>query len=408
MNLTFSSPLVLTEQICKKINPNRLQEVELKAQKIMPNSIAEYNYIINSIALDTVTSWLKNCLAENDDSVIIPESEMLESYWSVVSGTPVSVDNLKLVIIPNDTIDISGISIAREWLEIPHWTPDYFLAVQVNLEEKWVLLWGYIHSNTVKQKGNLNQSYQYYTVSSDLMSFDLELLGVTQQFINLPQYNLTPIKPISESLQNECIDRLSQPSPFSPRLELPFETWSRLISFPNWCKKLHKQRCVNSSSNQQTNKLLDWLKNQMLEDVNSGWQDLNQLISMKLMKPAQFSFVRHCESHKFQEQKITKAKIIDLQVQLNQSVKIILLIAITEKAENKFSIVAQLHPDKTQKFLPESLKLGLISNSELLHEVNSRSHDQIIQTGLTVGKDHSFQIKITFRDNIYFQEIFML
>ena len=200
MNLKFFPlPLVSTEQICDEINPNRLQEVELKAQQMMPNSTAEYNYIVNSIALDTVTTWLTNCLAENDDSVVIPESEILESYWSVMSGTPVSVDNLKIVIIPSDTIDTSGISIAREWLEIPHLTPDYFLAVQVNLEEKWVLLWAYIHSNTIRERGNLNQYHQYYTVSSDLMSSDLELLGVTKQFITLPQYNLTPIHPISES-----------------------------------------------------------------------------------------------------------------------------------------------------------------------------------------------------------------
>jgi hypothetical protein len=314
---------------------------------------------------------------------------------------------MKIVVIPSDSLDISGISIPREWVDIPQWTPDYYLAAQLDLEQNTILLWGYVHSNTIKQQAVLNHSHQYYTLPLEKMSLDLELFGITQQLVVPPQFHQQSFITANSLNKKDALEKLSTLSPYSPRLDLPFETWSALISDRQWCQELYQQRCLNSLSKSSSTNLLQWLKQEVVSTISSGWQELSEVVSASSQTP-QLSFALRNENLRLQEDSVKKAKVIDLKLQLHQSTKIILLIAISQKAEDKYSIVAQLHPDTEQKFLSEAIDLELIYDAKTLQAATSRSQDRYMQIGFVSPIDTSFKIKITYQQQVYFEEVFQL
>ena len=104
--------------------------------------------------------------------------------------------------------------------------------------------------------------------------------------------------------------------------------------------------------------------------ITPGWQSLEELISSSsdlALSPRSPSQGAKC------------GKLIDLGVKLPGQ-NAVLLLNITEEAEEKLAVVVQLHPAGIVRYLPPDLVLTLQSQSgEKLQEVRSRSQDNYIQ-----------------------------
>ena len=404
-NPTYFTPNFLSLEAIA-IDPQYLTKVQSEASAKMPNVTAQHNYILNFLCLDVVSNWLEENIVEEDEAIVIPDIEYQQARWSVVTGTEIALDSLKIAVIPQDTSDIAGISIPREWVDIPQWVPDYYLAAQVDLEQKTIWLWGYVHSNTVKQQGNLDRTHQHYILPLENMSLDLELFGITHQLIEPPQPSPQNTLEVNSTNKQEALEKLSSPSPYSPRLDLPFEDWLTLIGDRQWCQELYKQRFINSQSKSSVTKLLQWLKSEVTSTLDSGWKELNEILPASTQTP-QLSFALRSNEQDLQDW-VKKAKVIDLKVQLDRGGKIVLLIAITQKAEDKYSIVAQLHPDTKQKFVPQAIGFQLIHDGKVLQETTSRSQDRYLQIGFTSPIETSFSIKVTSHQQVCFEEKFLV
>ena len=405
------------------IDPQYLTKVQSEAKDKMPNATAQQNYIVNSLCLAAASEWLEENILESDEAIAIPEKDYLEARWSVVQGTELVLDTMKIVVIPQESSDIAGISVPREWLDIPQWIPDYFLAVQVDLEQQVIWLWGYVHSNTIKRKGTLDRTHQHYSLPLEQMSLDLELFGITHQLVEAPQKSQDSIVEHNINRQ-KALTELSKPSPFSPRLALPFVEWTTLISDKQWCREFYQERIqisqskeqittssqgkeqitTSSQSKEQITKLLQWLKSEVTSTLDTGWYELNKILPVR-QSPLAFA-LRNNELEL--KEWVKKAKVIDLKVQLQQARKIILLIALTQKAENQYSIVAQLHPDTEQNYVPEAIGFQILYDNEVLQEVNARSQDRYLQIGFTSPIETSFSIKVTSHQQVCFEEEFVL
>ena len=74
-----------------------------------------------------------------------------------------------------------------------------------------------------------------------------------------------------------------------------------------------------------------------------------------------------------------KGKLVDLGLQLDKQ-SLALLVNISEAADDKLSVLIQLHPTAREKYLPPNLKLSLLSKAgKILQEVSSRNQDNYIQ-----------------------------
>lgn len=110
----------------------------------------------------------------------------------------------------------------------------------------------------------------------------------------------------------------------------------------------------------------------------------------------------------FPKADVTRAKLIDLRMQLKTKT-IALLVALTQESDQKVNIIVQLHPHQGEMYLPPHLKLVLLSESgETFQEVESRSQDLCIQLRpfkVLCGTNFSIQVAL---DDVSIKEAFAI
>lgn len=154
---------------------------------------------------------------------------------------------------------------------------------------------------------------------------------------------------------------------------------------------------VASSETKASEKLLGYLKetrtklSQWLQGVfDEGWQAIDALINQE----ANLTL-----STRNAQEGAKRAKLIDLGMQLG-SQTVALLASVIQEAEEKLSILLQLHPTSGERYLPPHLKLTLLSKAgKTLQEVQSRSQDNYIQLKPFKGETGKrFSIEVSLGD----------
>jgi hypothetical protein len=70
-----------------------------------------------------------------------------------------------------------------------------------------------------------------------------------------------------------------------------------------------------------------------------------------------------------------RGKLIDLGMEL-QGQRVVLLVNVTEEADNQLSVLVQLHPAGEERYLPPQIALTLLSQAgKKLQEFRSRTQD---------------------------------
>jgi len=102
------------------------------------------------------------------------------------------------------------------------------------------------------------------------------------------------------------------------------------------------------------------------------------------------------------------SKLIDLGMEL-QGQRVVLLVNVTEEADNQLSVLVQLHPAGEERYLPPQIALTLLSQAgKKLQEFRSRTQDNYIQLKSFKGRSGiPFSIAVSLGD-IYLCENFEL
>lgn len=157
----------------------------------------------------------------------------------------------------------------------------------------------------------------------------------------------------------------------------------------------------------------DWLKNA----AETGWQKLEegkQSLEDLIFPDDNPSFVfrgggnsrsedtsrRHQSSiNMFPEADVTRAKLIDLGMRLGRTT-VALLVAIAQECDRSVRVHVQLHPAIGDRYLPNNIKLSLISDiGENLHEVKSTVQNKcILLNDFYVDPEESFTIRVALDD----------
>lgn len=134
-----------------------------------------------------------------------------------------------------------------------------------------------------------------------------------------------------------------------------------------------------------TTKLSQWLQGV----IDESWQAIDTLLSPE---------VNLAFSTRSVEVATKRGKLIDLGIQLSH--QIALVVNITEEAEEKISISIQLHPTGKEKYLPRNIKVTLLSKvGNILQQVEARGQDNYIQLKLFKGeRGKRFSIEVSLGD----------
>ncbi|WP_341736053.1 DUF1822 family protein [Microcoleus sp. CAWBG640] len=245
------------------------------------NPISRYNAYLNGACLKPFMQWITELLAEE----ALPQPSVwkrqdLASIWEFVNGTAIEIGDTRLVLIPSDEGDLEEFCVPQEWVDMPNWTADYYLPVQVNLNgdddgECWMEVLGFATHRQLKHEGRYNKCDRTYALSTQKLTKSLLVMDITLG-LNLQQ-KVPPLPSLSELESTELLHTLGNLSVYSPRLLVPFEQWASFLANDECRQQLYNLRLgiiqepvvVESQS-----RLVEWAKTY----IQAGWETIDDII----------------------------------------------------------------------------------------------------------------------------------
>ncbi|RCJ26145.1 hypothetical protein A6770_26810 [Nostoc minutum NIES-26] len=253
--------------------------------EIVRASPTEYSYStaggrqrawVNQLCLDTFLTWFREEISPN--ARVHPKTAALPSFWEVVNGTAITFDNSRLVLIPSLAMDVDELRVPQEWLDIPEWVADYYLAIQVNPDDGWMRIFGYTTHYQLKNLGVYDASDRTYSLESDNLISDLNVLWVTRQLYpeETIRATISPLPPLPQTQAETLLQRLGNADIKFPRLEVPFQLWGALLAHGGWRQKLYELR----QGFAQQSSILQWFQDGVTNFAQQlGWE-LRQFVAL--------------------------------------------------------------------------------------------------------------------------------
>lgn len=199
------------------------------------------NYLCHSVSIPWLSTSLTGCDLEWE------RDRDTTSIWELVEGSIVTVGKSRICLLPHTSCDRSELRVPQEWVEIPNWIADYYLAVQIDLDNERATIWGFTTHLKLQQRGLYDDLDRMYCLDADELIQDFSILQLTEQ-LSVPPATRGMVDPI-EHLTHAQVDRYmadwSHKSLAVPRLELreaEFPHWLSLLSNDNWRQQLTAHR----------------------------------------------------------------------------------------------------------------------------------------------------------------------
>jgi hypothetical protein len=360
---------------------------ELSPNPAFSNPTAQYHAELNQICLQQIQAWLTE-IGVSSEPTFSPTQ--IASIWDVVNGCALTINNRRLILIPSDQLDRDELRVPQEWVDIPAWLGDYYLAVQIDLETNSMNIWGFISHRTLRETGTYNVLDRTYSIDSDFLIADLDILWMTE-FLELQEITTVPALPnLALDRSQSLISQLSHHSPYSPRLDIDFNTWAALLSNNNLREQLYQSRLrvtkIQSNPTPPLN-LSNWLKQEFSQALIQGWGIANDIMSIPvdILRSADNTIYRSVDTIRsednmaFRNNTIERAKLINLQYQLEETNVVMLIALQPQSTSDLVTVSVQIHAAPGTLTLPPQLKLSYITDEgEELQAVIARSQDSII------------------------------
>ena len=219
-----------------------IQNDAWRQSQSLATSSSRWTAYLNQLCLGVLLPWLREDYEPQATPALSPPS--LLSIWELVNGAPMSLGKTRLILIPTESIDLDEIRIPQEWVDIASWLGDYYLIVQVNPDDGWVRIVGFITHRRLKAQGQYDGRDRTYCLDDSNWLDDFILLWVPRQ-LHAKEANRTaalPLTALSLPQANQLIERLGNPSVLTPRLSVPFPLWGALLSHDGWRQRLTEKR----------------------------------------------------------------------------------------------------------------------------------------------------------------------
>lgn len=141
--------------------------------------------------------------------------------------------------------------------------------------------------------------------------------------------------------------------------------------------------------------------------IAASWQAVDTLIN-----PAELNFAFRAAANLAEPQlanDVSRVKLVDLGIQLGQSVRVALLVHVMEmEADNRSNIIVQIRPLGESLYLPEGIVLSILDEqNELFRSATSREIDNYIQLRLSGQTQEMFGLQVAMGD-VTFKEQFII
>jgi hypothetical protein len=259
------------------LNPNQLileiptatnQKAWDESQKAT-TAYSRWQTYLNRLALDI---FIQYATEEQTETV---KSQNLPNISELFNGTAIKIGDAKMVLIASEAEDVEELRVPQEWVDIPQLVADYYIAVQVNVDDSYLRVWGYTTHQQIKTMGNYNFSDRSYTLDGIDIIDDINALWVARELCphEVTRVEVATIAEIESQQANNLIQRLGDKENLLPRLAIPFTLWAALLENDTWRNELIAQRRGKVKIS-----VIKWLKteaaNLMAEMGEIGWRQV--------------------------------------------------------------------------------------------------------------------------------------
>ena len=375
MTFLFAHP----NQLWLELSDANLSQAWEQSQ-ICSSSTTQWRAYLNRLSLNRLLSYAQ----EESHSVQVWLEEPLSNLWELVDGSTFILGNKRILLLATEAMDEDELRVPQEWIDIPEWVADYYLAAQVNLDEQYVQVWGYTTHKTLKELGQYDSRDRTYSLEGSSLFQDLSAFWLSQQLAiaEATQAEVLPLSPLSSEQSANLIERLSNPELREPRLAIPFTLWGSLVANSRWRQQLSQRRQGQSQSTPLV-RLSRWLDN-LFETQWQTPETLNLAFSSRRRTPDRTT-------------RIQRAKLIPLSAEE----AVILLVELAFEDDGRVGVSLQLFPSTDQRYLPEATQLTLLSEAgEILQTVQARRGDNSIRLPrfkCSVG--FGFRLRVTLNEH---------
>ncbi len=409
---------IYSDHVWLEVSPQQIEKTWF-AEHDYSYYVARWTAFKNRLTLDAFLVWIKEESGIDKQADLWPSIEDLPSIWEVVNGTAVQIGKTRIILIPNDETDIDEFCVPAEWVDIPSWAGDYYLAVQVNIDGPnggWLRFWGYTTHKKLKQAGQFDKIRRTYSLEREELIEDLNVMWVARKFDGDEKAPVESLPNLSAAEAEELLKQLGQPSCYSPRFKVDFEKWGALIGNRTWRRELYQRRVMPQPPVKPALELWRCLQNDFVEAAQAGWQKFEEVFGttyenfygLRGIRGLSYNREAYRDSPGSPKHaaSVKLAKPIDLGVKTTK-LSLALVTVLTQEVNQQIRFRIQLSPIiKSQaggtgsRNLPEGLKLIFTDESgKIFQDVAAGSGDRIIQTKLFSGEPGDrFTVKIVLRN----------
>lgn len=367
--------------------------------QLYSNPAARGNAYLNHLCLNGFLNYLEAEPDLRETPKIWTSLAELPSVWEVVNGTAIELGETRLILIPYEEGNLTEFRVPREWVDIPQWAGNYYLAVELNLADCWLRVSGYTTYHQLREEGKHDRIDESYVLDAEALIEDLSVMWVAREIYPSQKPAVKSLPTLSSTEVTSLLEQLGQQTPCSPRLEVSFAQWAALLANPHWRQEIYQRRLgrkvAPATSTPASINLGQWFQ----EVFEGGWQSLDALLNTGAGKLA-YSF-RKGEKGALEGRNIAVegVKLIYLGIALGHQ-SVALMVSLTAESESRVSIRVQLHPAGGQNYLPPKIRLALLSTSgAILQESVADSQDNLIRLKrFTCPRGKGFKIQVKLDD----------
>lgn len=386
-----------------------------------------HSVYLNYLCLQVFLPWFQQEYAP--DVTVWPDANDLFSIWEMVNGSHLTFATQHIVLLPTDTLDSDGIDVPQEWVDLPNWAANYYLALQLDLDEHWIRIWGYTTHHTLKQQGTYDKMDRMYTLKAHQLTCDLNAFWIICQFCPdaQTQADIAALPTLSNTQMQQAIHQLSRTDIAFPRLATSFQQWGAIIAHHIGRQQLYQQRLqsqrlqsiestedgietqtnlpdMSIDSRSTISKAVTNLNNWLQGTFEPGWQALetwlgeNAIPTYRRAGDTGHSF-RACQQ---------RIKFITLTSESGPQT-LILLIALHSDTNECTGIRVQVHSIYRKFYIPAGLELAIHSHTgQTLQSVCAGKQTNYIQLPVFKCKPGiQFRLQVTLSEDT-FSEVFTI
>lgn len=275
--LTMNESLTLnSNQVWLEISPQE-REAAWPPHNRFETEIGRWNTYLNRLCLQAVLSWMAE--ESGIEPQILPNERDAEKLWEGINGTAIALGETRIVVIPSEAIDTEEFIVPQEWVDIPDWTANYYLAVQVCPDDSYVRIWGYATHQHLKTLAVYDTGDRTYSLDGVDVIQDLNVMWVAMELCPNEQVAIEALPVLSAQEAEQLLAQLSSQAINSRRFRLPFPQWAALLTQSHWREQVWKTTTplerVEAIATETLTHLSNWLENQ----IEAQWQTLEQFMA---------------------------------------------------------------------------------------------------------------------------------